>query len=136
MELTPELVRQAYAALATGDRSKIQQYWADDMVWHVPGHNILSGWKNNLNEFITFMETVGKLSENSFNMVHSVITIYGNEYSADVSRNTGHRAGNTSKILDIDVVHVLRWHDGKVIEGKAAIFADGTNGYDKFWSPI
>jgi uncharacterized protein len=38
--------------------------------------------------------------------------------------------------LSIDVVHVLRWRDGKVIEGKGAIFGDGTNNYDLFWSPL
>jgi hypothetical protein len=38
-------------------------------------------------------------------------------------------------MLDIDVVHVLRWRDGKVIEGRGAIFGDGTTEYDQFWSP-
>ncbi len=37
--------------------------------------------------------------------------------------------------LDIDVVHVLRWRDGKVIEGRGAIFGDGTTEYDQFWAP-
>ena len=135
MEVTPELVRQAYAALATGDKSKVLQYWAEDMVWLVPGHNILSGTKNNLNEFIEFLAIVGKLSYNSFQMVHSEIVVSG-EYSADVSYNTGNRAGNEKKTLGIDVIHFLRWRDGKVIEGKGGIFADGTAEYDKFWSPV
>jgi uncharacterized protein len=135
MEVTSDRVRQAYAALATGDMSKIQEYWADDMVWLAPGHNVISGWKNSLNEFMAFMATVGELSNNSFQMVHSAIVTSG-EYSADVSRNTGQRAADEKKTLDIDVVHVLRWRDGKVIEGKGAIFADGTDEYDKFWSPV
>jgi uncharacterized protein len=135
MEITSDLVRKAYDALATGDRLKIQEYWADDLRWLVPGHNILSGWKNNLDEFMTFMATVGQLSDRSFQMKHSAIVTSG-EYSADVSRNTGHRAGDEKKILDIDVIHCLRWRDGKVIEGRGAIFADGTAEYDKFWSPV
>ncbi len=135
MELNEQQVRNAYAALATGEKAKIQEYWADDMIWLVPGHNIISGWKNNLDEFIEFMTTVGQLSDNSFQMVHSAIMTTG-EYSADVSRNTGHRAGNPDKILDINVIHFLRWRDGKVIEGRGAIFADGTAEYDKFWSPV
>ncbi|MDJ0581605.1 nuclear transport factor 2 family protein [Crocosphaera sp.] len=135
MELNEQHVRNAYAALATGEKAKIQEYWADDMIWLVPGHNIISGWKNNLDEFIEFMTTVGQLSDNSFQMVHSAIMTTG-EYSADVSRNTGHRAGNPDKALDINVIHFLRWRDGKVIEGRGAIFADGTAEYDKFWSPV
>jgi len=53
----------------------------------------------------------------------------------------GFRAGHegTGEVpytkLDIDVVHVVRWRDGRVIEGRGAIFGDGTNEYDQFWSP-
>ncbi|MEJ7651977.1 MAG: hypothetical protein WKH64_00750 [Chloroflexia bacterium] len=30
-------------------------------------------------------------------------------------------------------MHVLRWRDGKVVEGRGAIFGDGTTQYDQFW---
>ena len=36
--------------------------------------------------------------------------------------------------MDIEVVHVLRWRDGKVIAGRGAIFGDETTEYDQFWS--
>jgi hypothetical protein len=36
--------------------------------------------------------------------------------------------------LNIDVAHVLRWRNGKVIAGKGGIFGDGTDQYDHFWS--
>jgi ketosteroid isomerase-like protein len=133
--VTPELVAKAYAALATGEKEKIQEFWSDDLKWYVPGHNIISGWKNNLDEFIDFMMTVGKLSEFSFNM-ENITTCVNEEYSADVTRNRGHRAGNPDKKLDIIAVHVLRWKDDKVIEGRGAIQGDGTNEYDVFWSPV
>jgi len=50
--ITNEQVAAAYAALATGQRSQIAELWAEDLRWLVPGHNQLSGWKNNLDEFI------------------------------------------------------------------------------------
>jgi len=37
-------------------------------------------------------------------------------------------------MLDIDVIHYLIWRDGKVIEGRGAIFGDGTAQYDAFWA--
>ena len=40
----------------------------------------------------------------------------------------------TTRKLDINVIHYLRWRDGKVIEGRGAIFGDGTAQYDAFWS--
>lgn len=131
--ITPEQVAAAYAALATGQREQIAQLWAEDMRWLVPGHNPLSGWKNNLDEFIAFMGTVGRLSDNSFRM-DSIAVMAADNFSADVTRNTGNRAGQPDRRLNIDVIHWLTWRDGKVIEGRGAIFGDGTAQYDEFWT--
>lgn len=131
--ITPQQVNAAYEALATGQRDQIAQHFAEDMRWLVPGHNQLSGWKNNLNEFIEFMTTVGRLSDNSFQMERVAIMTADN-FSADASHNTGHRAGEPNRILDINVIHWLTWRDGKVIEGQGAIFGDGTAQYDAFWA--
>jgi ketosteroid isomerase-like protein len=130
--ITAEQVAAAYAALATGQRDQIAQLWAEDLRWLVPGHNQLSGWKNNLDEFIQFMGTVGRLSDNSFRM-DSIAVMAADNFSADVTRNTGYRAGQPERRLDIDVIHWLTWRDGKVIEGRGAIFGDGTAQYDDFW---
>jgi ketosteroid isomerase-like protein len=131
--ITAEQVEAAYEALATGERARIVEYWAEDMRWLVPGHNQLSGWKNNLDEFIDFMVQVGRLSGNSFNMVRNAI-LFAEARTADVSHNRGSRAGEPDRILDIDVIHYLTWRDGKVIEGRGAIFGDGTAQYDAFWA--
>jgi ketosteroid isomerase-like protein len=133
--VTPEHVGKAYAALASGDVNQIKEYWAEDMVWQVPGHNRLSGWHYGLDGFLAFMGEVGRLSDNSFNMeqIAGRVIVTG-EYSADLTRNMGHRDGHPDKTMDIEVVHVLRWRDGKVVAGKGAIFGDGTTEYDQFWS--
>ena len=131
--LTPEHVGNAYKVLAAGDADLIADYWDEDMVWLVPGHNQLSGWKYGRKGFLDFMAKVGELSGGSFNM--SVITIMVNDdYSCDVTNNQGTRANDPNKKLNIDVAHVLRWRDGKVIAGKGGIFGDGTAQYDEFWS--
>lgn len=85
-QVTRELVAAAYAALASGDRDKIAQYWDAGMRWLVPGHNPLSGWKNNREEFLEFMATVGRLSSNSFRM-DSVAVMTTDNFSADVTHN-------------------------------------------------
>jgi uncharacterized protein len=133
MALTIERVQAAYGALASGSRAACAEFWAEDMVWLVPGHNQLSGWKHGLDEFLAFMQRVGELSANSFHM--TPVTVMANDtYSCDVTNNQGHRAGEPDRRLDIDVAHVLKWRDGKVVEGKGAIFGDGTAQYDEFWS--
>ncbi|MBK8271372.1 MAG: hypothetical protein IPK83_24850 [Planctomycetes bacterium] len=79
------------------------------------------------------MATVGRLSDNSFRMDRMALMVADN-FSADVTRNTGHRAGQSDRQLDIDVIHWLTWRDGKVVEARGAIFGDGTAQYDAFWS--
>ena len=131
--ITQKQVAAAYAALATGDRARMLEMWHEDMRWLVPGHNPLSGWKNNVDEFMAFMAAVGRLSDNSFRMDTIVVNTADNS-SADVTRNTGHRAGDPNRRLDIDVIHWMRWRDGKVYEARGAIFGDGTAQYDAFWA--
>src|SRR5581483_2828471 len=131
--VTCELVENAYKALATGKREEVAKYWDENMVWLVPGHNPLSGWYHGLDAFLAFMGRVGELSGGSFNM-QTITIMVNNDYSTDVTRNRGHRAGNPDIKLDIDVAHVLRWRKGKVIAGKGGIFGDGTDQYDHFWS--
>lgn len=131
--ITAEQVAAAYAALATGQCDQIARHFAEDLRWLAPGHNQVSGWKNNLDEFIEFMAMVGRLSDNSFRMDRAAVMTADN-FSADVTRNTGYRAGEPNRRLDIDVIHWLTWRDGKVIEGRGAIFGDGTAQYDAFWA--
>jgi ketosteroid isomerase-like protein len=131
--ITAEQVAAAYAALATGNRTQMLEMWHEDMRWLVPGHNRLSGWKNNVDEFMQFMADVGQLSENSFRM-DTVVVNLADDSSADVTHNTGQRAGQPDRRLDIDVIHWMRWRDGKVYEARGAIFGDGTAQYDAFWS--
>jgi steroid delta-isomerase-like uncharacterized protein len=139
--VTAELVGLAYDALASGDRAEIEKYWDNNMRWMVPGHNPLSGWYYGLDAFLGFMGQVGALSNRSFHMT-GVTVLVNDEWSADVTHNVGFRTGHegTGQVpytkLDIDVIHLLRWRNGKVIEGRGAIFGDGTNEYDLFWSPV
>jgi ketosteroid isomerase-like protein len=131
--VTAELVTEAYAALAAGDKAGIEKYWAEDMVWLVPGHNQLSGWKYGRDEFLAFMQRVGELSGGSFHM-QAITVLVNDDYSCDVTNNQGSRANDPSKKLNIDVAHVLRWRDGQVIAGKGGIFGNGTAEYDDFWA--
>ena len=139
-QVTPELVAAAYDALASGDMAEIEKYWDPDMNWLAPGHNTVSGWWHGRDGFLAFMTLVGELSGNSFHMERTAV-MTSDEYSADVTHNVGYRAGRPGDDdphdkLDINVVHVLRWRNGKVIEGRGAIFGDGTQNYDQFWSPV
>jgi ketosteroid isomerase-like protein len=138
--VTAAQVEAAYQALTTGDRDQIARYWAEDMRWLVPGNHQLAGWWEGLDGFFEFMTNVGKLSGGSFVMTRSVILL-AEDWSADVSHNIGTRVsanGSASLYdrLEIDVIHLLRWRDGKVVEGRGAIFGDGTTQFNQFWSQL
>jgi ketosteroid isomerase-like protein len=139
--ITPQQVSDAYGALATGDRKKILKHWSEDLHWLVPGLHALAGWYVGLDAFLAFMAKTAELSGNSFRM--DPITILTNEeYSADVTHNKGRRKGVSEdadspyETLDISVIHLLKWRDGKVIEGRGAIFGDGTDRFNMFWSQL
>jgi Ketosteroid isomerase-related protein len=138
---TKEMVEAAYDVLATGDPEQIATYWADDMRWLVPGNHQLAGWWEGLSGFLSFMEHVGKLSGGSFVMTRTAVLL-ADGWSADVTYNVGARAtaqeGSVSPYdrLEIDVIHLLRWRDGRVVEGRGAIFGDGATQFNQFWSQL
>ncbi|GAB3162080.1 hypothetical protein GCM10027059_13920 [Myceligenerans halotolerans] len=141
MAVTAQEVEQAYQALESGDPEQINRWWAEDMRWLVPGNHQLAGWWEGRAGFLDFMTQVGKLSGGSFSMVRQAILV-GGDQSADISHNEGGLTGaadgsrDVYEYLNIDVVHVLTWRDGQVVEGKGAIFGDGTTRFNQFWSQV
>lgn len=126
-------VVKAYETLGGGNRAEIEQYWDSSMTWLVPGTAPVSGLKHGLDDFLKFMKTIGDLSGNSFQMERKGILVSG-DTSVDITYNTGTRSHDPKRRLEIEVVHVLHWNEGKVIEGRGAIFGNGTQQYTEFWS--
>ncbi|MEX5719146.1 nuclear transport factor 2 family protein [Geodermatophilus maliterrae] len=46
------MLRDLYAASAGGDVQRIRQLMHPDIVWHVPGHNILAGEYKGIDEVL------------------------------------------------------------------------------------
>jgi hypothetical protein len=93
----------------------------------------VSGTKKGLDDFLGFMKVVGELSGGSFEMTRTGIFLSGDQ-SIDLSHNTATRAGDSGRKLSIDVAHVLRWSEGKIVEGRGAIFGSGTTEFNNFWA--
>jgi len=132
-KLDANRVAAAYAALGSGEQATIEDYWDAEITWLVPGESRVSGLKTGLGEFLAFMKTVGELSGGSFNMENQGLFILGDR-TIDLTRNTGTRAGDPSRKLDIFVAHLLTWRDGKVVDGRGAIFGTGTTEFNNFWA--
>ncbi|MFG2823122.1 nuclear transport factor 2 family protein [Kitasatospora sp. NPDC048365] len=133
VKLTPKRVGDAYAALDSGDRAQIEQYWDKDLVWHVPGDNQLAGKYEGLEAFLGYAKSRQEITGGSFRSETEQIMIDGH-VSAYLCRNSAHRTGeDCSCSLAVDVVQLLHWKDGKVVTGHEAYFGDGPTGNDTFW---
>jgi ketosteroid isomerase-like protein len=135
------MVAGAYRALGTGSRDEIVKYYDENVRWLVPGNHPLAGWYEGLDAFLDLMSTAGKLTGGSFAMARlSILT--GDDCSADLCRNEGFRQGapegsvSPYDRLDAYVFHVMRWRDGRIVEGRDGLFGDDATAFSQFWSPL
>jgi hypothetical protein len=141
-DLTPERVTAAYDALMSGDRRRAEEYWDPSVRFLTPGNHQYSGWHEGLDDFMDFIGKVLAASGGSFEIDPVTILINDEGYSIDVNRTRGRRAhapaGSTSPydLLQIEGLHLLKWENGRIVEGRGAIFGDGTTNFNQWWSPV
>jgi ketosteroid isomerase-like protein len=101
---------------------------APDIVWHVPGHNPVSGDYHGFEEYSRLMPArMASLARWDFTL--EVVMVNGN-YVMTTFRLQGERRG---KIVDLRGGHLMRLTDeGKVAEGWG--FTDDQDALDEFFS--
>ncbi len=129
--LTADTVEAAYAALGSGDRGVIERYWDREMTWLTAGTSRISGTYAGLDRFLSFVETMGKLTGGSLKAEFAAILVSG-DIAVALTRNTAVRADDPTRRLDIEEAHYLRWREGRIIEGRGAMFGTGVNEFDRF----
>ncbi|MEU6732095.1 nuclear transport factor 2 family protein [Streptomyces physcomitrii] len=142
-DLTVEIVRSAFEALGSGDRDRMLEFWDENVRFEIPGNHVQSGWHEGLDAFLGFLGTVGELSGGSYKAENLTITVNPEDgYSVDVNTNWALRAGapedSTSPyhLLDVTAMHLLRWENGRIVEGRGVILGDGPSTSALWWSPI
>jgi ketosteroid isomerase-like protein len=105
--------REGYAAFQRGDLDALRNdYLADDIVWHSPGRNPLSGDYRGIDEV---MQAFGKIIEETggnFRLeIHDCVA--NDEHAVVIGTVHGERNGN---VLDDHYTHVVHMRDGKVSE--------------------
>ncbi|MDI5963305.1 nuclear transport factor 2 family protein [Streptomyces sp. SL13] len=142
-ELTVERVGEAFAALGSGDREKMLQYWDENVRFEIPGNHAYAGWYEGLDSFLGFLKTVGEMSGGSYLAENITVMVNAEDgWSVDVNRDYARRAGvpegETSPylLMDVEAMHLLRWRDGRVVEGRGTILGDGLTTSSLWWSPI
>jgi ketosteroid isomerase-like protein len=106
-----DLVRAASAAFGRGDLGALQdQFLAADIVWHIAGTGPLAGEYHGAAQV---MELLAKISELSGGTVRTELRDVSDDRTVVFAAIRAERAG---KQLQLNLVHVIRAENGRVIE--------------------
>lgn len=107
------LLRKGYEAFASGDMATIDQLFADDIVWHVPGTGIMSGDYKGKEEVINMFGRLMQETGGNFKIdIHDVLA--NDRHAVAITTVSGERNGKRFETKSVDVFHPTS--DGKVNE--------------------
>ncbi len=122
------LLRKGYEAFDKGDMAVLTELFGEDVVWHLPGNNPLTGVHRGRDAVFGIFAKSVELSGGSFKIeLHDVLA--NDEHVVALTRATGSRQGRQLRSLDTDVYHMS---NGKVMEFWS--FAEDQRLTDEFWS--
>ena len=123
-----ELLRKGYAAFDAGDLDTIRALFADDIIWHVPGRNPLSGTLKGKDEVFGWFAKLLTITEGTAKIaVHSVIA--DDTHGVVLGTSSASRGGRSLSLNTADVFHI---RDGQVTE--AWFFTDDQYAEDEFYA--
>jgi uncharacterized protein len=107
-----ELLRQGYEAFGRGDMEWLNEHFADDLVWHVPGQNPFSGDHRGKEAVFSLFAKQMELTGGTLRLeIHDVLA--NDEHGVALATVTATRGG---KSLEDRQAHVFHVRDGKVAE--------------------
>lgn len=107
-----KMISDYYAAYASGDMGKVASFFAEDILWHIPGHHPLAGTKRGKQEVAAFFQQLGK-----GNFRAELIALIADEnWVIDMHRGWSNRDG----LANVDTVWVLAFkiENGKIKEAR------------------
>jgi uncharacterized protein len=106
-----ELIRRGYAAFANGDMATLNDIFADDIEWTIPGRSPIAGTRKGKAEVFDFFGQLAALSENTF-AAEMTDLLGSDDHVVALVHESAHRADHR---LDIDVTHIWEVRDGKAV---------------------
>jgi uncharacterized protein len=123
-----EVFRRTYAAFTKGDMKALAEVFAEDVFWHTPGRNPLSGDYEGRDATFASFEREFELSGGTYTVeVHDVLA--NDNHTVALLRSTAQR---DDKTLDMNYVLVFHIGDGKITEGWE--FWTDQAALNEFWS--
>lgn len=128
MHFHEQLLRKGYEAYERGDVEAVMALFADDIQWHSPGRNPISGDYKGKDELLAFFGKKMELSNGTFR-----------ESMEDVLANDNQAIGLVTFLaergamsLQMRTVHVVQIQEGKVTEFRE--YYSDQHVWDAFWS--
>lgn len=123
-----ERARAGYAAFAAGDMATVSDLFADDIVWHNGGNNILTGDYEGKEAVLGFFgRLVQETGGNFKNEIHDMLA--NDDHGVALVHASATRG---DKSLEGNTVHIFHMRDGKMTEFWA--FPEDQGVVDEFWS--
>jgi uncharacterized protein len=122
-----ELLRKGYEAFANGDMEALDALFADDVVWHTPGDNPLSGDYHGKQEVFGLFAKLAELADTFEQEIHDVLA--NDEHGVALIKV---RASRGDRTMEQNAVHVWHLADGKVHE--YWLFTDDQAAADDFFA--
>jgi len=142
-DITAERVADAWDSLTTGDRERILEFWDENVRFEVPGVHANSGWYEGIDAYLGFFGNLYRLSGGTVHGERTVVLVNPEAgHSVDVNRIGATRAGAAADStspwdrFDVDTLHLLRWENGRIVEGHWMVFGSGAEGTRLWWSPL
>jgi len=125
-----ELLQAHLAALARGDVAQAMTYYSDDVVFHYPGRNPLSGDHRGKDQVLELMSKVMQLTDGSFRPdIHDIMA--SDDHVAALVTVHATRGGTTAEWQSVDLYHI---RDGQISEHW--VHEVDQELVDRFWSAI
>lgn len=122
------LLRKGYDAFGKGDMATLTELFAEDVVWHMPGRNPVSGVHKGREAVFAAFAKFAEISGGTLRIdVHDIVANDG--HTVAVNRATASRPGKELALLGVDVFHVS---NGKITELWS--FSEDQRLDDEFWS--
>ena len=123
-----EVFEHVYDCFTSGDMDALAELIAPDVVWHVPGDNLISGTYTTRETIFGCFNKIFELSGGSYQPQLLDILADDNYTVALLHASARHGA----KVLDQDYAFIMRIRDGQIAELQEA-WTEGP-AWNEFWS--
>ena len=127
-EANQAVFARGMAAFSQGDTATLTEVFADDVVWHVAGDNLISGPYEGRDATFAMFGRLTELTDGTYAVAAEAVSSDGDDVIVRL-RPTAKREGRT---LDMAITVRFSFADGQIVRTSETV--DDPEAWDAFWS--